>query len=87
MIGTSSRPVISWTTRRPRAPISSTSATTGQSSKRRHDEELTNIFRIEVPLPAGFAVSGEYQSSIAQSNVAVFDYTRNVVSLILSWTY
>jgi len=60
---------------------------TGQGSKRRHDEEFTNIFRLEAPLPAGFTVSGEYQSSINQSNVAVFDYTRNVVSLILSWTY
>jgi hypothetical protein len=60
---------------------------TGQSSKKRQDEEVTNILRIEVPLPAGFTVSGEYQSSINQSNVAVFDYTRNVVSLTLSWTY
>jgi hypothetical protein len=60
---------------------------TGEGSKRRHDEEFTNIVRIEVPLPAGFTVSGEYQSSINQSNVAVFDYTRNVVSLTLSWTY
>jgi len=62
-------------------------ALTGEGSKRRHDEEFTNIFRIEVPLPAGFTVSGEYQSSINQSNVAVFDYSRNVVSLTLSWTY
>lgn len=60
---------------------------TGQSPRKRQDEEFTNIFRIEVPLPAGFTVSGEYQSSINQSNVAVFDYTRNVVSLTVTWTY
>jgi len=40
-----------------------------------------------VPMPAGFTLSGEYQSSINESNVAVFDYTRNVVSLSLTWTY
>jgi tetratricopeptide (TPR) repeat protein len=60
---------------------------TGHSYKKRQDEEFTNIFRIEVPLPAGFTVSGEYQSTLNQSNVAVFDYTRNVVSLTVTWTY
>jgi hypothetical protein len=62
-------------------------ALTGQSPKKRRDEEFANIFRIEVPLPAGFTVSGEYQSSINQSNVAVFAYLRNVVSLTLTWNY
>jgi tetratricopeptide (TPR) repeat protein len=67
--------------------INTVAELTGQSSKKRQDEEVTNILRIEVPLPAGFTVSGEYQSSINQSNVAVFDYTRNVVSMSVSWTY
>jgi Tfp pilus assembly protein PilF len=60
---------------------------TGQGRRRRQDEGFTNIVRIEVPLPTGFTVSGEYQSTINQSNVAVFDYTRTVVSLTLAWTY
>jgi tetratricopeptide (TPR) repeat protein len=60
---------------------------TGQSAKKRQDEEFTNIARIEVPLPVGFTVAAEYQSSINQSNVAVFDYTRNVVSVTLTWNY
>ncbi len=60
---------------------------TGQSARKRQDEEFTNIVRVEVPLPAGFTVSGEYQATINRSNVAVFDYTRNVVSLTVSWSY
>lgn len=60
---------------------------TGQGSRTRHDAEFTNIVRVEVPMPAGFTLSGEYQSAVNESNVAVFDYTRNVVSLTLTWTY
>jgi tetratricopeptide (TPR) repeat protein len=60
---------------------------TGQAARTRHDAEFTNVVRVEVPMPAGFTLSGEYQSSVNESNVAVFDYTRNVVSVSLTWTY
>ncbi len=56
-------------------------------TRRRADEELTNIVRVELPLPYNFTLAGEYQSTINHSNLAIFDYTRNVVSVILSWTY
>lgn len=56
-------------------------------TKHRHDEEFTNIARVEVPLPWSFTLSAEYLSVIARSNLAVFAYHRNVVSLILSWSY
>ena len=64
-------------------------------TKRRSDEEYTNIVRAELPF-AGPTLWGEstkltlsasYQSTVARSNIEVFDYTRNVYSLSLSWAY
>jgi tetratricopeptide (TPR) repeat protein len=60
---------------------------TAPNSRRRDDEELTNVVRVEVPLPLSLTLGAEYQSTINRSNVAVFDYTRNVFSLILQWSY
>lgn len=60
---------------------------TAPNRKERRDEEITNFVRVELPLPANFTLSAEYQNTRSHSNLAVFDYTRNVVSLILSWTY
>jgi tetratricopeptide (TPR) repeat protein len=56
-------------------------------TKRREDREITNVVRGELPLPRNFTLAAEYQSSINNSNIAVFDYTRDVFSLILSWAY
>lgn len=56
-------------------------------TKERRDVEIVNVVRGELPLPHGFTLAAEYQSTVADSNLAVFDYTRNVVSLILSWSY
>ncbi|MBI2215893.1 MAG: tetratricopeptide repeat protein [Candidatus Rokubacteria bacterium] len=61
--------------------------TTRPRSVRRADEELTNVVRAELPLPWNLTLAAEYLSTINQSNLAVYDYTRNVVSLILSWSY
>jgi tetratricopeptide (TPR) repeat protein len=79
--------------------------TPNPGSKRRQDEEITNIARVEYPIPysAGWlcgpwgtirdktercaTLSGEYQSTTAHSNLALFDYSRNVFSMILSWSY
>jgi hypothetical protein len=73
--------------------------TTDPGSRRRQDEELTQIARVELPLrwlaipgsslftDKSFTLAGEYQRTDARSNLAAFDYTRNVISLTLSWTY
>ena len=61
--------------------------TTRPGRRERRDQELNNIVRLELPLPYRFTVSGEYQFTHNASNIEVFDYTRNVVSLILSWSY
>jgi hypothetical protein len=58
-----------------------------QSAMSRRDEEVNNIFRLELPLPQRFTLSGEYQVTHNKSNLQVFDYSRSVLSLILSWNY
>ena len=53
----------------------------------RRDSEITNIVRAELPLPYSFTLAAEYQRTNNISNIAVFDYTRNVYTLMLSWSY
>jgi tetratricopeptide (TPR) repeat protein len=63
--------------------------------KWRQDEEYNNTIRVEAPFD-GPTIFGEatkislaltYQNTVADSNLAVFDYTRNVYSLTLTWSY
>jgi hypothetical protein len=58
-----------------------------QSCVKRYDEELNGIARLELPLPHRLTLSGEYQVTFNKSNLQVFQYHRNVFSVILSWTY
>ena len=58
-----------------------------QTCKTRRDQEVNNIVRLELPLPRNLTLAGEYQLTHNSSNLAVFDYSRSVLSLILSWTY
>ena len=61
--------------------------TTRQASLKRRDEEVNNIMRLELPLPHRLTLSGEYQVTHNKSHLQVFDYSRSVLSVILSWTY
>jgi tetratricopeptide (TPR) repeat protein len=54
---------------------------------RRDDQEYTHAFRVEVPLPWDLTVSAEYLKVVNKSNLEVYDYSRNVTSLTLSWIY
>jgi tetratricopeptide (TPR) repeat protein len=63
--------------------------------KSRYDEELNNTVRADLPF-AGPSLWGQgtrmtlstsYQNTIAKSNLEIFQYTRNVYSLSLSWAY
>ncbi len=56
-------------------------------SKWRQDQELTNIVRAELPLPANFTLAAEYQVTRDFSNIEVYSYIRNVASLSLVWSY
>jgi len=56
-------------------------------TKKRHDEEITHVLRAELPLPRNLTLSAEYQATRVYSNIEVFDFSRNVASLVLSWSY
>ena len=69
-------------------------------SKWRQDEEINHTVRAEILLarprlplldPAvgetQLSLAATYQNTVANSNIAVFNYTRNVYSLSLIWSY
>ena len=56
-------------------------------TKQRQDDEIVNVIRAELPLPRNFTLAAEYQSTRTTSNIEVFDFNRNVFSLVLSWSY
>jgi tetratricopeptide (TPR) repeat protein len=60
---------------------------TAPGTTRRQDQEITNIVRAELPLPYSFTLAAEYLRTNNISNLAVFDYTRDVYTLMLSWSY
>jgi len=55
--------------------------------RKRKDTEQLHFFRIEKPLPNNLTLSAEYQGIFSQSNIAVFNFHRNVFSLIMTWAY
>jgi len=69
--------------------------TTAPRTTARIDTEYTHIVGFSLPLPnplpktllegSSFSLAGEYQRSDARSNLDVFDFTRNVVSVSLVW--
>jgi len=61
--------------------------TTAPGTTRRQDQEITNIVRAELPLPHSFTLAAEYLRTNNISNIAVYDYTRDVYTLMLSWSY
>jgi hypothetical protein len=71
-------------------------------TREREDLEQNHVFRIEQVLaknlgptsigcaataPCPLTLAAEYQRTIADSNLAVFAFNRNVWSLTLSWQY
>ena len=61
-------------------------AATGDARTRKDTEQL-HSFRIEKPLPNSLTLSAEYLGTFSQSNIAVYNFHRNVFSLIMTWTY
>jgi len=67
---------------------------TAPGTTERFDTEFTHVVGVSLPLPnpvplAGSSLSLEanYQRTDARSNLDVFDFTRNFVSLSLVWAY
>jgi hypothetical protein len=60
---------------------------TSPDTMKRTDTEQLHVFRIEKPLPNNLTLSTEYQGTFSQSNLAIFNFHRNVFSVYLTWTY
>jgi tetratricopeptide (TPR) repeat protein len=61
-------------------------------TRERSDLEYTHSARVDVPLPwftrdQAFFVTGAYTGKIADSNLSVFRYHRNNVSIYFTWQY
>jgi tetratricopeptide (TPR) repeat protein len=65
------------------------------ATRRRADDEYNNTVRAELPFAGPslwghstrMTLSASYQNTVARSNIEIFQYTRNVYSLSLSWAY
>lgn len=53
----------------------------------RSDQEIVNLLTASKDFPGNITVSVEYLLDVNVSNLALYDYTRNVVSLSVSWRY
>ena len=60
---------------------------TAPGTVERFDTQYTNVLSIGLPLSRGLSLSLDWQYINQQSNIDVFAYKRNVVSLIMTWTY
>jgi tetratricopeptide (TPR) repeat protein len=64
-------------------------------TRERYDEEFNNLVRAELPFAGPslwgnatrMTLSASYQNTLANSNLEIFEYARNVYSLTLSWAY
>ncbi len=53
----------------------------------RSDQQVTQVISASKDLPGNITLSVEYLLDLNISNLALYDYTRNVVSVSLSWRY
>ena len=60
---------------------------TAPGTVKRKDIQYNHLVQLIDELPYNFSLIFQYQNLRNDSNIAVFDYTKNVFSLILNWTY
>ena len=53
----------------------------------RDDTQYTHLAQLTKPLPNNFALTAQYQRIRNKSDLPIYDYTKNVWSLIMTWTY
>ena len=58
----------------------------GNLSKR-DDIQQTHLVQLTKPLPNNFALTAQYQGIRSQSDIPLYDYSKNVWTLIVTWTY
>jgi tetratricopeptide (TPR) repeat protein len=58
----------------------------GKLSKR-HDIQQTHLVQLTKPLPNNFSITAQYQGIRNQSKIPLYDYSKNVWTLLVTWTY
>ena len=53
----------------------------------RNDVEQNHLFQIIKPLPNNLILTAQYQRIHNSSNIPVYDYTKNVFLLLMTWIY
>jgi hypothetical protein len=54
---------------------------------RRHDTQQTHLVQLTKPLPNNFSVTAQYQGIRNESRTPLYDYSKNVWTLLVNWTY
>ena len=54
---------------------------------KRHDTQQTHLVQVTQLFPKNFAITAQYQGIWNKSKIPVYDYSKNVWSLIVTWTY
>jgi tetratricopeptide (TPR) repeat protein len=72
------------TYREPQALFVDSAGTQGQ---KREDIESSHLIQITKPLPNNFAVTAQFQHIRNDSNIPVYNYAKNVGTLLVTWSY
>ncbi|MGH7858745.1 MAG: hypothetical protein ACREQY_15575, partial [Candidatus Binatia bacterium] len=67
--------------------VNTTFPTAAPGTRERSDTEYNHTIWVARPLPRGFGVFAAGQLTDAQSNLDVFDFRRNVVTVGFTWSY
>jgi len=54
---------------------------------RRNDTQQTHLVQLTKPLPHNFSLTFQYQGIRNESDVPLYDYTKNVWTMLVNWTY
>jgi hypothetical protein len=54
---------------------------------RRDDTQHTHLVQLIKPLPYNLTVTAQYQHIHNNSDTPVYDYTKNVFTGLITWTY
>ena len=57
------------------------------SLRDRYDRQQTHLVQLVKPLPNNFSLRFQYQGIRNKSRVPIYDYTKNVWTAIVTWTY
>jgi hypothetical protein len=54
---------------------------------RRDDTQQTHLVQLTKPLPNNFSLTAQYQGIRNESRTPLYDYSKNVWTLLVNWTY